>query len=216
MTVPRVFGQTHLSEDAVAAFADGVLAAAAAMRAERHCAECSECAEAVRGQREMAMMLRATTAPALPSGLMDRLAGVPMSTPLPPPMSGLPTVLGADGVPMFATHKPASQDEPGSANAHSMLRRGALPMGLLASAAAVVAAGAFGSQLQSVASTGVQQQAPASISQVAANQPPVQAQITDPRPVSFGGRATALTELLLPTTAPVRHYAPTGRMRATP
>jgi anti-sigma factor RsiW len=215
MTVPREFGQTHLSADAVAAFADGVLAAAAAMRAERHCAVCSECAEAVRGQREMAMMLRAATAPALPSGLMDRLACVPMSTPLPPPMSGLPTVLGADGVPMFVTHKAASQDEPGSANAHSMLRRGALPMGMLASAAAVVAAGAFGSQLQSVASAGVQQQAPASVSQVAANQPSRQAQTAEPRPVSFGGRVTALTELL-PRTAPVRHYAPTGRMRPTP
>jgi anti-sigma factor RsiW len=215
MTVPRVFGQTHLSEDAVAAFADGVLAAAAAMRAERHCAECNECAEAVRGQREMAIMLRAAAAPALPSGLMDRLAGLPMSTPLPPPMSGLPTVLGADGVPMFVTHKPASQDEPGSANAHSMLRRGALPMGLLASAAAVVAAGAFGSQLQSVASTGVQQQAPASISQVTANRPAGQTPTAEPRPVSFGGRATSLTELL-PTAAVGPHHTAHGRMRATP
>ncbi len=79
MSGPRVFGLPHLSEDAVAAFADGVLSAAAASRAQRHCAECAECADAVRGQREAAMLLRAAQAPALPSGLLDRLAGLPMS-----------------------------------------------------------------------------------------------------------------------------------------
>src|SRR3979411_2698277 len=99
MTVPRVFGLPHLSEDAVAAFADGVLSPTAAIRAERHCAECAECAAAVRGQRQATMVLRAAAAPAWPSGLMDRLAGVPMSTPLPPPRGGLPMVVGEDGVP---------------------------------------------------------------------------------------------------------------------
>ena len=104
MTGPRVFGLPHLSEDAVAAFADGVLSAAAASRARRHCAECAECADAVRGQRETALLLRTAPAPALPSGLLDRLAGLPMSAPLPPLRGGLPTVLGADGTAMFLAH----------------------------------------------------------------------------------------------------------------
>lgn len=104
MSVPRVFGLPHLTEDSVAAFADGVLSAAAADRARRHCAECTECNEAVRGQREAAMMLRTAGSPSLPAGLLDRLAGLPMSAPLPPPRGGLPTTLGVDGIPVFVAH----------------------------------------------------------------------------------------------------------------
>jgi hypothetical protein len=187
MSGPRVFGLPHLSEDAVAAFADGVLSAAAASRARRHCAECAECADAVRGQRETAMLLRAAQAPALPSGLLDRLTGVPMSTPLPPPCGGLPTVLGADGIAMFVAHDVRRANEANSAGraggadsarraneansagdadsaerpdghppaqaaqprqAH---RRGALPVTVLASAAAVVAAGTFGGHVSTLA-----------------------------------------------------------------
>ncbi|MCW2540487.1 MAG: hypothetical protein JWN95_2212 [Frankiales bacterium] len=105
MSVPDVFGLPHLSEDAVAAFADGVLTPTATARAQRHCAECDECAAAVRVQREAMMMLRSAPTPSLPSGLMARLSAVPMSTQLPPPMSGLPTVLGSDGVPVFVTYR---------------------------------------------------------------------------------------------------------------
>jgi anti-sigma factor RsiW len=147
MSVPSVFGLPHLSEDAVAAFADGVLSSSAAARAQRHCAECPECAEAVRGQREAAMMLRSAAAPSLPSGLLDRLAGVPQSAPLPPPRHGLPTVLGADGVPMFDTRPRRDEHESEDGQAHTSshgLRRGTLPFGLLASAAAMVAAGTLG------------------------------------------------------------------------
>jgi hypothetical protein len=206
MSSPRGFGLPHLSEDAVAAFADGVLSAAAASRARRHCAECRECADAVRIQREAAMMLRAAQAPSLPSGLLDRLAGLPMSTPLPPPRGGLPTVLGADGVPMFVAHDPRNADfrnadfrnadprsadprsaDPGNADFRSAdpssdpanaghpnpdpgnatggsndpgqspqggrpaPRRGAVPVTLLASAAAVVAAGTFGGHVSTLA-----------------------------------------------------------------
>jgi hypothetical protein len=158
MSSPRVFGLPHLSEDAVAAFADGVLSAAAASRAQRHCAECLVCADAVRGQRETAMMLRATQAPALPSGLLDRLAGLPMSAPLPPPRSGLPTVLGADGTAMFVAHdvhraREAAAEHP-EAPGRPAHRRGALPVTVLASAAAVVAAGTFGGHVSSLAATG--------------------------------------------------------------
>jgi hypothetical protein len=167
MTVAGVFGLPHLSEDAVAAFADGVLSASAAARARRHCAECAECAEAVRAQREAALLLRTAGSPTAPAALMSRLAGLPMSTPLPPPRGGLPTVLGADGVPMFIAHDPrnahhdpranrmtAEQHPAGTAQPRPVPghghRRVLLAGGILASAAAVVAAGAIGSNLTSL------------------------------------------------------------------
>lgn len=162
MTGPSVFGLPHLSEDAVAAFADGVLSSAATVRARRHCAECTECAEAVRGQRETAMMLRAAGAPALPAGLLDRLAGLPMSAQLPPPLSGLPITIDSDGVPVFVAYQPGRKvgvvpdglahqrvDQPqvDQPRAH---RRVLLPVSILASAAAVVAAGAIGGTVGSI------------------------------------------------------------------
>jgi hypothetical protein len=185
MSSPRVFGLPHLSEDAVAAFADGVLSAAAASRARRHCAECAECADAVRGQRETAMMLRAAQAPALPSGLLDRLSGVPMSATLPPPCRGLPTVLGADGTAMFVAHDvhKASEEQSGEqhvdgraqsqavqghaaqsqpaqsqpAQGRQAHRRAVLPVTMLASAAAVIAAGTFGGHVSTLAAAADQQ-----------------------------------------------------------
>ncbi|HEX8095567.1 hypothetical protein [Jatrophihabitans sp.] len=187
MSGPRVFGLPHLSEDAVAAFADGVLSAAAASRAQRHCAECAECADAVRGQRETAMMLRAAQAPALPSGLLARLTGVPMSAPLPPPRGGLPTVLGADGIAMFVAHDARKASEAGSAGkngeagearpadrsdgraqtqARPAHRRAALPVTVLASAAAVVAAGTFGGHVSTLAAA-VDRQAPTGVANAA-------------------------------------------------
>jgi len=172
MTVAGVFGLPHLSEDAVAAFADGVLSEAATARARRHCAECAECAEAVRAQREAVLLLRAAGSPTMPAGLLDRLAGVPMSAPLPPPCGGLPTALGADGIPVFVAHDarrtPATSANPAGAGNPAATgsvpheqhhrqappqpghRRVLLPVGLLASAAAVVAAGAIGSSMSSV------------------------------------------------------------------
>jgi hypothetical protein len=166
MTGPSVFGLPHLSEDAVAAFADGVLSSAATARARRHCAECTECAEAVRGQREAAMMLRTAGAPALPAGLLDRLAGLPMSAQLPPPLSGLPITIDPDGVPVFVAYQPGlagrtpapEQDDPDPAGfrsariepARPVHRRVLLPVSILASAAAVVAAGAIGGTVGSV------------------------------------------------------------------
>jgi anti-sigma factor RsiW len=110
MSRPGVFGLPHLSEDAVASFADGVLSPTASARARKHCAECAECAAAVREQREMAMMLRAAPAPALPSGLLARLTGLPMSTSLPPRR---PTGIGPDGQPVLLTREaPAEDDQP--------------------------------------------------------------------------------------------------------
>jgi hypothetical protein len=153
MTVPRVFKLPHLSEDAVAAFADGVLAQSAAGRAQRHCLECPECADAVRGQREAAMMLRTAGAPSLPAGLLDRLAGLPMSAPLPPRRSGLPTTLNSEGVAVFVAYRPIaepakpSDPQRGQTQNNQHHRRVLLP--IVASAAAVVAAGAIGGSVSS-------------------------------------------------------------------
>jgi hypothetical protein len=89
----------HLSDEAVAAFADGVLRGHARERAQRHTGECADCAEAVRVQREAAWALRAAPAPELPIGLVDRLRGVPQNTPI-----SLPTaVVAPDGTTMLAT-----------------------------------------------------------------------------------------------------------------
>ncbi len=218
MSSPRVFGLPHLSEDAVAAFADGVLSASAASRATRHCAECAECAGAVRIQREAAMLLRTAQAPALPSGLLDRLAGLPMSTPLPPPCSGLPTVLGADGTPVFVAHDvhqarlatPGSDDGPAT-EARPAHRRGALPVTVLASAAAVVAAGTFGGHVSTLASSN--RPTPAGAAQVAGaltggrssgQNPPAQnssSQNAVLRSPSLIGTGTVLDTGLLSTTS---------------
>lgn len=66
----------HLSDEAVAAAADGVLSGHARDRAMRHVASCAECAHAVKVQREAAWALRAAPPPALPFGLLDRLRTV--------------------------------------------------------------------------------------------------------------------------------------------
>ncbi|MDQ2750011.1 MAG: hypothetical protein ABI775_13750 [Pseudonocardiales bacterium] len=88
----------HLSDEAVAAFADGVLCGAARERASKHSAGCPECAYAVAVQREAVWALRAAPAPPLPSGLLDRLRSVPATTPI----SVVPTAIGPDGSAMFA------------------------------------------------------------------------------------------------------------------
>ncbi len=89
----------HLSDEAIAACADGVLAGHARERAMRHVHECAECAEAVREQREAVFVLRAAPAPALPAGLASRLRSVPLTTPLEQPL----TVVAEDGTAMLAT-----------------------------------------------------------------------------------------------------------------
>ena len=92
----------HLSDEAVAAFADGVLSGHARERAARHVDGCAECAEAVRVQREAAWALRTACSPALPGDLVDRLRGLPQTTPI----STLPTAIDDDGTPLLATFAP--------------------------------------------------------------------------------------------------------------
>lgn len=90
----------HLSDEAVAACADGVLPAGAQVRADRHTLTCPSCSEAVRGQREAMRALRTSVAPALPMDLLDRLRSLPMTTPL----TLTPVVLGDGGAPMFPAY----------------------------------------------------------------------------------------------------------------
>jgi len=122
----------------------------------------------------------------LPAGLLDRLAGLPMSAQLPPPLSGLPTTLDPNGVPVFVAYRPepnqpgvrperqADSDGPLPADrstleptdrsilapadrsalepaaARPAHRRVLLPVSILASAAAVVAAGTIGGNVGSL------------------------------------------------------------------
>jgi hypothetical protein len=92
----------HLSDEAVAAYADGVLTGHARERATRHANSCGECRQAVVVQREAVLALRAATAPALPTHLLDRLRSVPLTTPI----TTLPTVIAPDGTTMLATFAP--------------------------------------------------------------------------------------------------------------
>jgi anti-sigma factor RsiW len=92
----------HLSDEAVAAFADGVLTGHARERATRHINGCTECRLAVTEQREAASALRTAAAPPLPSALLDRLRNVPQTTPI----TSLPTVLDADGTTLLSTFAP--------------------------------------------------------------------------------------------------------------
>ena len=88
----------HLSDEAIVAYADGVLRGHARDRACRHAAGCPECAHAVAVQREAVWALRAAPAPPLPTGLLDRLRSVPATTPI----DVVPTTIGPDGSAMFA------------------------------------------------------------------------------------------------------------------
>lgn len=84
----------HLSDEAVAAFADGVLRGHPRERAARHTDACPECRQAVRSQREAVLALRSAPAPALPSGLFERLQALPITTPMPV----MPAVFAGDAM----------------------------------------------------------------------------------------------------------------------
>ena len=112
------FPVQHLSDEAVAAYADGVLGRTARLRAERHLAECPECAYAVSVQREAVFALRDAPLPALPSGLLDRLRAVPVTTVL----TSTPLALSPDGSAAFPAHGTsiAPRDDAATMSAHPM------------------------------------------------------------------------------------------------
>ena len=91
--------EQHLSDEAVAAFADDVLTGLARDRAQRHTSACPECNHAVAVQREAVWALRTAPAPSLPIGLLDRLREVPVTTPI----RHVPSHVDEHGTTMFAT-----------------------------------------------------------------------------------------------------------------
>jgi hypothetical protein len=125
----------HLSDEAVAAFADGVLGGHARDRAARHINTCAECREAVKIQREAAYALRAAGAPPLPIGLLDRLRTVPMTTPLP----SLPTAVAPDGTTMLSTVAPMAGLVPSRQQHSSRVRPYVTTAAVLALAGALTA-----------------------------------------------------------------------------
>lgn len=126
---------THLSDEAVVAFADGVLSGVARERARRHCASCAECNYAVAVQREAVWALRAAPAPALSSDLLDRLRSVPATTPI----KTVPTAVDDDGTVMFASFGAAALVPEQKAHGSSHLRPFLTTTALAAVAAAVTA-----------------------------------------------------------------------------
>lgn len=99
----------HLSDEAVAAFADGVLSGHARDRACRHLNACVECRQAVQEQREAAAALRTAPPPALPTNLLDKLRTLPLTAPLPAPP---PSALAPDGSAVFPTFAPMAAFAP--------------------------------------------------------------------------------------------------------
>ena len=98
-SMPR-FALAHLSDEAVAAYADGVLSAGPQSRADHHLFECAECAAAVREQRQARSALRSAAAPTVPGSLLERLRQLPASAPF--GNSAIPAALSMDGRPVFA------------------------------------------------------------------------------------------------------------------
>jgi hypothetical protein len=127
----------HLSDEAVAAFADGVLGGHARDRAARHVNACAECRDAVQIQREAAYALRSAGAPALPTGLLDRLRTVPLTTPL----TALPTVVGPDGSTVLCTLAPMAAFVPGEQRRGGRARPYITTVAVLALAGAALTAG---------------------------------------------------------------------------
>lgn len=75
----------HLALEAVVAYVDGELSAAADTRAVAHVASCAQCAADVAEQRAAKRVLVTAGGPALPPSLLARLQQIPFTTQLQPP-----------------------------------------------------------------------------------------------------------------------------------
>jgi anti-sigma factor RsiW len=128
--------EQHLSDEAIAAFADDVLPKHARERARRHTATCAECNYAVAVQREAVWALRAAPAPSLPGGLLDRLREVPETTPI----QRVPSTVDEHGNAMFSTVAAAAfVAQPAPAKSRSLMRPVALTAASIAAAGAIAA-----------------------------------------------------------------------------
>jgi anti-sigma factor RsiW len=129
--------EQHLSDEAIAAFADDVLSGSARERAQRHTATCAECNYAVAVQREAVWALRSAPAPTLSSDLLQRLREVPTTTPI----RQVPTHLDERGTEMFATFAApaAALVPPARPSGRGRTRRGR-PLVITAASVAVLGA----------------------------------------------------------------------------
>lgn len=128
----------HLSDEAVAAYADGVLSGHARDRAARHVNACSECRHAVKVQREAAWALRTAGAPAPGGMLLDRLRSVPLTTPI----TAVPTTIASDGTPMLSTYAPMAALVP-DAQARNRRTRPLVTSAAIVALTATLAAGSM-------------------------------------------------------------------------
>lgn len=202
----------HLSDEAVAAFADGMLGVSAQNRAVRHIDQCPECALAIDEQRAAVSALRAAPAPALPAGLLERLRAVPVTTPLTPTTMAL----APDGSAVFpafgtTTASPAQRSGAPTAAGESVRRhefhlpiavphvgrphltRRTQQLAFVAVAAALFTVGA-------VASASANTSNPAPTPRVAPSAPSAPSPATDPR-TSTGRGSTQLVG----TVTGIRH-----------
>ncbi|MGH3934438.1 MAG: zf-HC2 domain-containing protein [Pseudonocardiaceae bacterium] len=85
----------HLVVDAVVAFVDGELGAAAHNRAAAHLLDCQSCAAEVAGQRQTRSMVRSAQGPQVPAELLAALRDIPRTADLPGAPDGL--AVAADG-----------------------------------------------------------------------------------------------------------------------
>lgn len=143
-------GSQHLSDEAVAAFADGVLSGHARDRAGRHTAGCAECAHAVKVQREAVWALRAAVAPPLPTSLLDRLRTVPQTTEI----TTLPTVLAPDGSTMLATFAPVAAFVPSPPHRATHRTRPIVTTAAVVALAGALTAGSVAQQVATPAQPG--------------------------------------------------------------
>jgi anti-sigma factor RsiW len=157
----------HLSDEAIAAFADGMLSSGAQARAAKHLAECPDCAHCVAEQRAAVWALRAAPAPSLPGGLMDRLRELPSTTALP----GSTFSLSPDGSAVFPSYG-MSRTQPGGRHPNLLsrmmptsidARRRGQHVVMATAALALVAMGTVGSTAQAATRPSVAQ----SVSRVA-------------------------------------------------
>ena len=75
--------EQHLLPDAVVAFVDGELSAAANMRVRAHLAHCPFCAAEAATQQQARGLMRSALPPAIPGGLLASLRTIPQKAELP-------------------------------------------------------------------------------------------------------------------------------------
>lgn len=89
---PGWLPESHLLPDAVVAFVDGELSAAAQERAALHLMRCTSCAADVQAQRQVSAAFHASNTPTVPAGLLASLQSIPATTEL----STMPDNLAVD------------------------------------------------------------------------------------------------------------------------